>query len=182
MNGFNGTWVSSQMNESIAYKEFIPIAVAAYFCIQSCRLHANGSPCPGDEWALCLFVMFLADSIHDTSIKVYLSAVRALHIEQGLPDPLVGCFRLQCVVRGIKRSQGSTNRQRFASDRRHHEGPSFQSLETSRPDHCTFLGCLHLSFFFGFLCSAVFMVQGSKLTFLLRSQLATKGENWVARS
>ena len=134
---FNGTWVSSQMNESIAYKEFIPIAVAAYFCIQSCRLHANGSPCPGDEWALCLFVMFLADSIHDTSIKVYLSAVRALHIEQGLPDPLVGCFRLQCVVRGIKRSQGSTNRQRLpvTDDIMR---VIFQSLETSRPDHCTF--------------------------------------------
>ena len=77
------------------------------FCLQAGKLHPNGSPCPVDEWTLCLFVSFLGDSIQHLSIKVYLSAVRSLHIEQGFPDPLINCLRLQRVMRGIKRSQGS---------------------------------------------------------------------------
>ena len=58
-------------------------------------------------WALCLFLSFLADSIQHSSIKVYLSAVRSLHSEQGFPDPLLNCLRLQRVLRGVKHSQGS---------------------------------------------------------------------------
>ena len=45
-------------------------------------------------------------------IKVYLSAARSLHIEQGFPDPLLNCLRLQRVLRGVKRSQGSPAAQR----------------------------------------------------------------------
>ena len=40
------------------------------------------------------------------SIKVYLSAVQSLHINNGLPDPLVNCLQLQRLLRGIKRVQG----------------------------------------------------------------------------
>ena len=58
-------------------------------------------------WALCLFVSFLADSIQHSSIQVCLSAVCSLHSEQGFPDPLLNCLRLQRVLRGVKRSQGS---------------------------------------------------------------------------
>ena len=58
-------------------------------------------------WALCLFVSFLADSIQHSSIKVYLSAVHSLHSEQGFPDPLLNCLRLQRVLTGVKGSQGS---------------------------------------------------------------------------
>lgn len=83
------------------------------FCIQAGKLHPTGSPCPADEWTLCLFVSFLASSIQHSSIKVYLSAVRSLHIEQGFSDPLSNCLRLQRVMRGIKRSQGSPVAQRL---------------------------------------------------------------------
>lgn len=38
---------------------------------------------------------------------MYLSAVRSLHVDQGFPDPLENCLRLQRAVRGIKRSQGA---------------------------------------------------------------------------
>ena len=44
---------------------------------------------------VCLFVSFLADSIQHSSIKVYLSAVRSLHNEQGFTDPLLNCLWLQ---------------------------------------------------------------------------------------
>ena len=77
------------------------------FCRQAGKLPSNGSPCPADEWTLCLFVSFLADSIQHSSIKVYLSAVHSLHIEQGFPDPLLNSLRLKRVLRVFKRTQGS---------------------------------------------------------------------------
>ena len=74
------------------------------FCYQLGKIHLSGSPCPVEEWTLCLFATFLANSMHHSSIKVYLSAVRALHIEQGFDDPLTNCLQLQSVLCGIKRN------------------------------------------------------------------------------
>ena len=116
------------------------------------KLHPSGSPCPTDEWTLCLFATFLARSVQHSSIKVYLSAVRSLHIEEGFPDPLVNCLRLQRVVRGIKRTQGCSQVQRL---------PItddillniFNSLDLSLPDHCMFWAARTLAYF-GFLRSA----------------------------
>ena len=42
-------------------------------------------------------------------MRVYLSAVCFLHIEQGFPDPLICCLRLQLVLRGIKRTHGNAS-------------------------------------------------------------------------
>jgi hypothetical protein len=56
-------------------------------------MNSRGSPFPAEEWTLCLFATWLADDLKAASIKVYLSAIRALHI--GFPDPLSGCLRLQ---------------------------------------------------------------------------------------
>ena len=116
------------------------------------KLHPSGSPCPTDEWTLCLFATFLARSVQHSSIKVYLSAVRSLHIEEGFPNPLVNCLRLQRVVRGIKRTQGCSQVQRL---------PItddillniFNSLDLSLPDHCMFWAARTLAYF-GFLRSA----------------------------
>lgn len=83
------------------------------FCIQLGKLHYSGSPCPAGEWTLCLFATFLATRIQRSSIKVYLSGIRALHIEQGFPDPLANCLRLQRLIRSIKRSQGSSSSSRL---------------------------------------------------------------------
>ena len=118
------------------------------------KLHPSGSPCPTDEWTLCLFATFLAGSVQHASIKVYLSAVRSLHIEEGFPDPLVNCLRLQRVIRGIKRTQGSSEAQRL---------PItndilmiiFSSLDLSIPDNCMFWVACNLAYF-GFLRSAEF--------------------------
>ena len=83
------------------------------FCRQLGKLHPSGLPCPADEWTLCLFVTFLARTIKHSSIKVYLSGFRALHIDHGFADPLINCLRLQRVVRGIKRCQGSPSSSRL---------------------------------------------------------------------
>ena len=51
--------------------------------------------------------LWLLSRIQHSSIKVYLSGVTALHIEQGFSDPLANCLCLQRVVHGMKRSQDS---------------------------------------------------------------------------
>ena len=62
------------------------------FCWQTRRLAPHNSPCPADKWTLCLFVTHLAASGQPFAIKVYLSAVQDLHIEQDFSDLLVNCF------------------------------------------------------------------------------------------
>lgn len=126
------------------------------FCTQLGKIHPSGSPCPADEWTLCLFATFLASSVQHSTIKVYLSAVRALHVEQGFSDPLVDCLRLQRVLRGIKRTQGDSSSLRL---------PItddimmviFRALDLTQPDHCMFWAACNLAYF-GFLRSAEFTV------------------------
>ena len=91
-----------------------------------------------------------------SSIKVYLSAVRALHIEEGFPDPLVNCLRLQRVLRGIKRTQGSPEAQRLPITD-HILMIIFGALDLSVFDHCMFWAACNLAYF-GFLRSAEFTV------------------------
>ena len=104
-----------------------------------------------------MFVCFIfADSIQHSSIKVYLSAVRSLHIEQGFPDPLLNCLQLQRVLRGVKLSQGSPAAQRL---------PITDSLllvihrafDLKFSDHCAFWAACMLGYF-GFLRAAEFAV------------------------
>ena len=44
---------------------------------------------------------------------MYLSAVRSLHIDNGLPDPLFNCLQLQRELKGIKRVQGASPTKRL---------------------------------------------------------------------
>ena len=62
---------------------------------------------PASEHLLCRFVSYLAmKRISASSLRVYLSAVRQLHLQQGCSPPAVGDMpRLQQVLRGIKISQ-----------------------------------------------------------------------------
>ena len=44
---------------------------------------------------------------------MYLGVVRSLHIDQGLPNPLVNCLQLQRLRQGIKLVQGSSPTKRL---------------------------------------------------------------------
>ena len=65
------------------------------------------NPLPVTETLLCQYVSYLASqNIMHSTIKVYLSAVRHLHIENHMPDPHMGSMaRLEQVVKGVKRDQ-----------------------------------------------------------------------------
>ena len=86
---------------------------------------------------LCLFATFVAKTVQHASIKVYLSGIRALHIDQGFSDPLAGCLRLRQVLRGIKRCQGFpvASRLPITDDLML---VIWNSLDLSLPDHCEF--------------------------------------------
>ena len=75
----------------VGYKSYV---IKSTYFVTSPNDH-NGLPYPADEWTLCLFVSFTADSIQYSSIKVYLSAVHSLHMEQGFSYPLLNCLQLQ---------------------------------------------------------------------------------------
>ena len=126
------------------------------FCLQLGQLHSSGSPCPSNEWTLCLFATILARFVHHSTIKVYLSGFRALHVEQGLPDPLQNCLHFQRVVRGIKVSQGSSSSNRLPITDSHMLFIS-KSLNMHLLDHCMFWAACKPGYF-GFLRAAEFTV------------------------
>lgn len=149
---YQGLAASTRRTYSCAQQKFIN------FCFMSGRLSSVGSPCPANEWTLCLFATYLAESLRFSSIKVYLSAVRSLHVDQGLPDPLENCLQLQRVVRGIKRSQSSlpsNPRLPISNDilRIVHSALNFDSF-----DDVMFWASCTLAYF-GFLRSAEFTVS-----------------------
>ena len=68
---------------------------------------------PANESLLTEFAAFLAKTIKYPSIKIYLAAVRHLHIRYGFQLNLHKMLRLQLVLRGIKRCHGDQTRVRL---------------------------------------------------------------------
>ena len=74
-----------------------------HFALTYNRLHSDGSLLPASEETLMLFTTYLSYSLKPQSIKVYLAAVRNMHIEHGLPNPIAEATQLRRLLRGIKR-------------------------------------------------------------------------------
>ena len=103
------------------------------------------------------FCTHLADRLHHSSIKVYLSAVRSLHIDYRFPDPLPTCLQLQRLLPGIKRQQGSnlTQRQPVTADLML---VLHRSLDLSNPDNVMLWAACYVGFF-GFRRGGEFTVN-----------------------
>ena len=69
-------------------------------------LGPDGDILPASEGTLVYFASYLARTVRHSTIKLYLAAVRNLHITAGYSDPLKGKLLLHKVLRGILRYQG----------------------------------------------------------------------------
>ena len=67
-----------------------------------------GDILPASERTLIYFASYLARTVRHSTIKLYLAAVRNLHISCGHGDPLQGKLLLKKVLRGILRFQGQS--------------------------------------------------------------------------
>jgi len=148
---YHGLAISTRRSYSSAQERFIN------FCYMSARLNSHGSPFPTDEWTLCLFVTFLTESLRHASIKVYLSAVRSLHIDHGFPDPLKNCLQLQCVLSWVKRLQGAKSYNQRLLITADILNLVLSSLDLSSYNDSMFWAACTLAYF-GFLRSAEFTV------------------------
>ena len=77
------------------------------FCHLDDSVNQNGSILPASQQVLMRFCSHLADRLHHSSIKVYLSGICSLHLDMGFSDPLSNCLQLQRVLCSISNHQGS---------------------------------------------------------------------------
>ena len=70
-----------------------------------CALH-RFVPLPASDYVLSGFAASLTRSVKPCTIKLYLSAVRNLHLEHGHPDPIPESTLLRRVLKGICRVHG----------------------------------------------------------------------------
>ena len=95
-------------------------------------VHNSDDILSASEGTLSYFASYLARSVHHCAIKLYLAAVRNLHISCGHSDPLVGELLLKKVLRSILHYEG----QQFKGDR-------LQIIVASSEFHnCSSVGCL----------------------------------------
>ena len=75
--------------------------------------HAMGyRAVPASSATLHRYAALLARSLKFTSIKQYISVIRFLHLEWGLPDPLKENYSLTALMKGIQRSLSSPIRRK----------------------------------------------------------------------
>ena len=66
------------------------------------------SPVPASDSTLCRYVAFLGKTLKYNSVRPYLSAIRILHLECNLPNPVLHNWALGTVLKGMRRDKGST--------------------------------------------------------------------------
>ncbi|KNZ81095.1 Integrase/recombinase xerD like protein, partial [Termitomyces sp. J132] len=91
---------STQKTYSMGQRQFIQFA----------QLHnlynGDGSIIPASQPAILSWVASLGGQVQPKTIKSYLTAVRSLHTDAGLPFEAIDSPLVQCLIRGIKRYHG----------------------------------------------------------------------------
>ena len=97
----NLLYVSLSHNTRASYSSGVNAFID--FCLQYRRFTHYNSILPATEETLMLFVSHLSLKVSPPTIKVYLAAVRNLHMEAGFPEVFDNLTLLPRLVRGIKR-------------------------------------------------------------------------------
>ena len=100
-----------------------------------------------------------------TTIKLYLAGIRFHYLQAGYKNPFSAVDRLQCIIRGIKRSQQTTTKPRLPIDIKvlTHMCHLLQRGIFS-PNLDKTLECMCLVAFYGFLRCSEFTIQSSNLS------------------
>ena len=114
---------------------------------------------PADENWLTFFSTYMARYVKTETIKVYLAAIRYMHIINGCNLDLQSFLRLQYVLKGIKRTQGQSKRVRLPITLTHLK--LFQLLFSSPSTHNEMLWAALKLAFFGFLRVSEFTCPGT---------------------
>ena len=104
---------------------------------------------PADENRLTFFSTYMACYVKTETNKVYLAAIRYMHIINGYNLDLQSFLRLQYVLKGIKRTQGQSKRVRLPITLTHLK--LFQLLLSSPSTHNEMLWAALTLVFFGLL-------------------------------
>ena len=137
------------------------------FCV-----HYGLQSLPASQDTLCAYLSFLSRSLSPSSIKGYMNAVRLLHVESGLINPLAQNWEVSMIQKGISRMMGSPPKQKLPMTI-----PMLLSLYgtlSDTPSDKAFWGACLIAFF-GFLRKSTLLPASSELTlgkFIARSDLA----------
>ena len=71
------------------------------FCVSNRLMSRDGDILPASEITLIYFDSYLARTIKHSTIKLYLAALRNLHISCGHGEPLSGKLLLKKILQGI---------------------------------------------------------------------------------
>lgn len=107
----------------------------------------NLRPLQPDEVTVCLYVTRLAETCAYRTIKSYLTGVRLLHLEAGLPNPLPSFFNLDRTLRGIKRVKGDTNPNRKLAVTPDILARVIRRLDLFSPFNSAFVAAMLVAFF-----------------------------------
>ena len=155
------------------------------FCLMNRLLGPEGDVLPASEGTLIYFALYLARTVRHSTIKLYLTAVRNLHIPAWYRDPLKGKLLLHKVLRGILRYQGKQRirRQPVTPQVLSTIQPVLQSWLSPR-DFSMIWAAFNLAFFAFLRCSE--FTYNNVCKFRLRFDLSTNcvafHPPWHARS
>ena len=127
------------------------------FCSQLGKIHQSGSPCPTDEWKLCLFATLLANTVQYSTSKVYLSAVAHCILSKALQILWLTACGYNDYLEESRELKVIPPRYAFQLLMALCMMVIFRALDLSLPHHCMFWAACNLVYF-GFLRSAEFTV------------------------
>jgi hypothetical protein len=107
---------------------------------------------------VCLYVTRLAATCAYGTIKQYLTGVRLLHLEAGLPNPLPTFFNLERTLHGIKRVKGDTNPNRKLAVTPDILARIIRRLDLFSPFNAPFTATMFVALF-GFFARRIFARQ-----------------------
>ena len=111
---------------------------------------------PATEHTLLLYLACMYDrGLKYSTIRVYLAAVRSLHIESGMADPLAGCLRLNQALKGLLRGAPPPTQKLAITGNILVKLRS--QMQFSNADHVMLWSCFTLAYF-GLLRAAEFCI------------------------